>query len=392
MATTGYFASAQTNDMLIGIQREATWGTAPTSGTYTGMRVQSCSLGEQKNRTRPGEIRNDMQVSAAVTQDVQASGSIPFAVSYGNQDLIWPTLFTGDWTADLAISNTGLSADNSGSTFDGSAGDFDDVLVGQWIKVAGFATSGANGYFLVTEVAVDGSSITVSPAPSSDANGGSNTITVNGSQLVNGTTVNTLSIQERYSDSLGFMYSGCIASGGQINAARGQYFSGTCDLIAKSEAKAASVVGTMGAAPTNRVFNTTANMTAVSLGGSASAKVMSLTTTITREGAAANFALGSEAAVGVVPGSFSASGQVQIYFSDNTEYDLYKAETQVQAYYQVTDAAGNAYIVDLPKVVLGRVTKERSGPNQPVMATFEFMADPDPDLGWTMAINRFAAA
>jgi hypothetical protein len=46
----------------------------------------------------------------------------------------------------------------------------------------------------------------------------------------------------------------------------------------------------------------------------------------------------------------------------------------------------------MPKVVLGRVTKERGGPNQPVMATFEFMADPDPDLGWTMAINRFAAA
>jgi hypothetical protein len=391
MATTGYFASAQTNSMTIGIQRETTWGTAPTSGTYAGMRVQSCSLGEQKNRTRPGEIRDDMQVSAAVTQDVQASGGIQFAVSYANQDLIWPTLFTGDWSTTVAVSATDIAADDGGSQFTSSTTDFtgENISVGQWIKVAGFTTAANNGYFLVTSLAAN--ALGVSPAPGATESAG-DTVTMAGSVLTNGTTVNTLAIQERYSSSLGFMYAGCIASGGQINAARGQFFSGTCDLIAKSEAKAASVVGTMGTAPTERVFNTTTNMTAVSLGGSASAKVMSLTTTITREGAAANFALGSEAAVGVVPGSFSASGQIQIYFADNTEYDLYKAETQVQAYYQVTDAAGNAYIVDMPKVVLGRVTKERGGPNQPVMATFEFMADPDPDLGWTMAINRFAAA
>ncbi|MBB4267731.1 phage tail tube protein [Roseospira visakhapatnamensis] len=390
MATSAYFAGAQTNDLQIGIQRETTWGTAPTSGTYNGMRVQSIGLGERANRTRPGEIRNDMQVSASVLQDIAASGGIQFGVSYGNQDLVWPTLFTGDWSTAVAVSATDIAADDSGSQFTSTTTDFtgENISVGQWIKVAGFTTTTNNGFFRVTSVAAN--ALGVSPAPGA-AEAAGDTVTMVGSRLVNGTTVNSLAIQERYSSSLGFMYTGCIATGGQINAQRGQFFSGTVDFAAKAEDKAASVVATMGAAPTARVMNTVGHMQAIALGSLTSAKVNSVTTTITREGAGADYALGGASAVGVRPGSFSASGQIEIYFADFDAYDLYKAETQIMAYYRVTDSEGNTYIVHLPKVVLGAVTKQRGGPNQPVMATFEFMAEPDPDLGHTMAIDRFAA-
>ncbi|WP_041795142.1 phage tail tube protein [Pararhodospirillum photometricum] len=389
MATTGYFAAQDTNNLTIGLARETTWGTPPT-GTYEGMRVQSFGLGENTNRTRPNEIRPDMQASAAVTQDVQSSGGLQFAISYGNQDLVWPTLFTGDWTNDLAISDTDIAADATAKTFSGAAGTFSAVALGQWVKVSGFSAAGANGYFRVTAKASDGASITVDPAPATDAGG--EAVTVSGSLLVNSTVVNTLSIQERYSTTHGFIYSGCIASGGQINAARGQFFSGTIDLIAKSEEKAASAVGTMGAAPTNRVFNTVGNMRAIALGSLTGAKVDSLTTTIAREGAAANFALGDPGAIGVTLGTFTVSGQIKLYFSDYSAYDLYKSEAAIRTSYQVTDKAGNSYIVELPEIVLGKVTRERGGPNQPVMATFEWMADPHPTLGWTMGINRFPAA
>ncbi|WP_193183270.1 phage tail tube protein [Nisaea sediminum] len=391
MATTGYFASQQTDDLTIGLAREATWGTPPAS-TYTGMRVQSISLNESKTRSRPNEIRSDRQASPAVTQDVSASGGLQFAISYGNQDLIWPTLFTGDWSTALAIADTGLSADNSGGTFDGGASDFDSVTVGQWIKVAGFDTAGANGYFRVIDKAGDGSSITVSPAPSTDANGGSNEISITGSILHNANVVNTLAVQERYSASVGTMFSGCIATGGQINAARGQFFSGTCDLVAKSKTKQTSVVGTMGAAPQNDVFNTVGNMNAIALGNLPNAKVNSITTTISRTGAGASYAIGDPAAIGVRPGSFMSSGQIELYFKDFEAYDAYAAETKLVVYYRVTDAAGNSYIVTQPRVVLGSETLSRGGPGQDVMATYAFEADPDPDLGWIMQIDRFPAA
>lgn len=391
MATTGYFASQQTDDLNIGLAREATWG-APPDSTYSGMRVQSISLNENKSRTRPNEIRSDRQASPAVTQDITASGGLQFAISYGNQDLIWPALFTGDWSTALAIAETGLSADNAGGTFDGAASNFDSVTVGQWIKVAGFDTAGANGYFRVTAKEEDGSAITVSPAPTSDANGGSNEITIGGSILHNANVINTLSVQERYSSTIGTMFTGCIATGGQINAARGQFFSGTCDLTAKSKTKQTTVVGTMAAAPQTDVFNTVGNMNAISLGNLSNAKVNSITTSISRTGAGASFAIGDAAAVGVRPGSFMSSGQVELFFNDFDAYDAYAAETKLLVYYQVTDAAGNSYIVTQPRVVLGSETVSRGGPGQDVMATYAYEADPDPDLGWTMQIDRFPAA
>ena len=391
MPTTGYFASAQTNDLQIALQREAVWGTAPTSGDYVGMRVQSFSLQEQANRTRPNEIRADMQVSASVLQDIAASGGLQFGISYGNADLIWPTLFTSDWTADLAISDTGIAAVNAASQFTGPAGTFTAVAVGQWVKVAGFATPGANGYYRVTAKAGDGASITVATAPAEDTNAGSAAISVSGSQLVNGTEVHSLAVQERYSASLGFLYAGCVASGGQINASRGEFFSGTVDLIAKSEEKAPAQIGTLTAAPTAPVMNTVTNMQAIALGSLTTAKVTSVQTQITREGAEADYAMGDATAIGVRPGSFSVGGSIELFFSDYAAYDIYKNESYLHTSYRVSDGLGNAYIVDMPKAVLGSVTRERGGPNQAVMATFDIMADPDPALGWTLAINRFAA-
>src|SRR3546814_2248938 len=74
--------------------------------------------------------------------------------------------------------------------------------------------------------------------------------------LRNAQVVNTCSIQKRFASGLGFVYAGALASGGQINAARGQFFSGTMDFMVKSEEKAVAAVGTgFDAAPTNRVMN-----------------------------------------------------------------------------------------------------------------------------------------
>lgn len=390
MPTTGYFASAQTNDLTVGVAQEAVWGTAPT-GTYDAVRLQSFGLNEAANRTRPSEIRSDMQASPSVLQDIAASGQLQFAVSYGNQDTLWSTLFTNDWGADVAISDSGIDADNGTSQFGASAGVFNAVTVGQWVRVSGFATEGANGYYRVNAKAVDGSTITVSPAPSTDANAGADTITINGSLLANGTAVNSLSVQERYSDTLGFLYTGCLATAGEINAARGEFFSGTVDLAAKSEEKAETLIGTMGPLPTARVLNTVGNMKALALGSLTDANIMSLTTSITREGAGADYAMRDANAIGMRPGTFMASGQVEIYFKDYGAYDEYKAESLLNAYYQVFDAEGNGYVVDFPSMVLGSVTRERGGPNQAVMATFEFMAEPSVAEGPTMTITRIAA-
>src|SRR3546814_15978164 len=85
-------------------------------------------------------------------------------------------------------------------------------------------------------------------------------VKIRGSMLRNAQVVNTCSIQKRFASGLGFVYAGALASGGQINAARGQFFSGTMDFMVKSEETAVAAVGTgFDAAPTHRVMNTDGN-------------------------------------------------------------------------------------------------------------------------------------
>lgn len=397
MATTGYQAGADSNDLELSYAAETTWGTSP-SGTYQKFRVNSEGFSESKSRTRPGEIRSDGQAAAAVTQDVSSSGNIQFGISYGNVDDLWAGALNGAWTTALNISATTIVADADTSQFQGSAGAFNSVQVGQWVKVAGFGVAGANGFFRVTAKAGDGDTITVSPSPAEDANAGGSTITVRGSMLRNGTTFTSFTVQKRLGASLGFAYPGTYFTGGQINARRGDFFSGTLDALCRSEEKQEVALGSgFTAAPTNKVMSVVTHLKSVALdGGALAAKIMSVNSTFQKEGAAAQYAVSSSGvdgtkAQGMRKGTFTANGTLEAYFSDYALYDKYKAEEEVNTSYRVTDGAGNTYIVTYPVVVLGKSTITAGGPNSDVMANFEFGADPDPVTGCTLQLDRFAA-
>lgn len=393
MATSAYQAAADSNDLEMSYAPEVTWGTVPNAN-FQKFRVNSEGFSETRNRTRPPEIRSDGQAAAAVTQDVNSSGNIAFGVSFGNVDALWAGAFNGVWSTPLNISANNVIADNGDSQFQAAATTFNSVQVGQWVKVEGFETAGANGYFRVTAKAGDGSTITVSPAPADDAETGNGPITFKGTMLRNGTTFTSFSIQKRLGANLGFVYPGVYFTGGQLNARRGDFFSGTLDAICKGEEKAAAAVGSgFTAAPTNKVMNTVSNLKSLSLdGGALAAKIMSVNANFRKEGAAGQFAIGDEAAVGITKGTFTADLEMEVFFNDYALYDAYKDEDEISISYRVEDAAGNCYIVTYPVVVLGTSNIVVGGPNQPVMARFQASADPDPVTGCTMQLDAFQAA
>src|SRR3546814_11422970 len=81
-------------------------------------------------------------------------------------------------------------------------------------------------------------------------------VKIRGSMLRNAQVVNTCSIQKRFASGLGFVYAGALAPGGQINAARGQFFSGPMDCRGTSEEQDMAAVGTgCGAEPDTRGHN-----------------------------------------------------------------------------------------------------------------------------------------
>lgn len=392
MPTTAYLAGTDSNDLELSYAAETTWGVSPTLVNYKKFRCNSESFSEQKNRTRPPEIRSDWQSAAMTTQDVQAKGSLQFGISYGNADDLLAGALTGAWTADLAISDDDISFAGGTNTIESlTSGKFTDVSVGQHIRVSGAANAANVGYFRVVGKP-DNLTLEVDADLTTEAVG--SVITISGSMLRNAKVFNSFSIQKRLASNLGFIYPGTFFSGGQINASRGQFFSGQLDALCKAEVKASAAVGTgFDAAPTNKVMNSVGHFKGLRLEDeAATVKIMSLNTTFTRDGAAMAFAMGSEAAQGLGSvGQLSASGTMEVYFEDFSLYDEYKAEAALLTSYRVTDGAGNTYIVTVPELVLGQATITAGGPNQPVMAQFNWAADPSSTYGCSLQIDRFAA-
>src|SRR3546814_10124162 len=81
------------------------------------------------------------------------------------------------------------------------------------------------------------------------------------------------------------------------------------------------------------------------------AKILQLNTTLTREGAAMAFALGSEAAQGIDSrGQLSASGDIEMYFANFDDYDRYKAETAHHVSYRVRSEEHTSELQSLMRI------------------------------------------
>jgi len=124
-------------------------------------------------------------------------------------------------------------------------------------------------------------------------------------------------------------------------------------------------------------------------GTTIAAVVDAITVNVNRDGAAAQYGLGSAAAQGMLRGTLTVSGSVRIYFRDFTQYDLYKAETQVVLSYRTVDSAGSGYQITLPAATLMSPSIVAGGPGQSVMAEFQLEGNPHSTLGYTIQMDKW---
>ena len=85
------------------------------------------------------------------------------------------------------------------------------------------------------------------------------------------------------------------------------------------------------------------------------------------------------------------TGRATFYFADGALYEKYLTGTPTSLSFRVTDANGNAYIFTLPRVRLTRGQHCCCGPDQDVMADFQFQAVRDPNTDATIQIDRISA-
>jgi hypothetical protein len=393
MATTGYQAAPETNDVLASYALEATWATLPAVA-FQALRMTGETLAGKKTRQRPAELRTDGQVASAVTTEESAGGNLNFAFSYGVYDDLVAALIGSTWSPDLAIVGIAgdISAVASGNKFTSTlATKFEDVEVGQWIKTSGFTTPGNNGYSKVTaktdddEITVVGLTLTNETPAGTAAN-------INGSMIRNGTVFQTLYIQKMLEATKFMRYPGSFLSAGTITAQQGKFAEGNFSFIPKEEVKntADASTGAVLAAPANTVFDNVEGFKLLTVNNAVVPAVCKgIDITMTRQGAAGEYGVGSAAAQGIIKGLLEVTGKASFYFKDFDLYDMYKAETRVPVSHLKLDAEGNAYMFTVLYAALMNPSITASAPNQAVMADFDLEGNPHPTFGATIQIDRF---
>ena len=397
-ATANYQAGVETNATQISYAIETTWGVAPAV-PFQAIRYTSESLAETKTRQRPSEIVNAREATQGVTTQQQAAGTINYALSAQTFDDFMSVITQSDWGATIALA--GIAGDivltNTSGVITLSSTlttKFTALVQGSWIRLLGFTNAQNNDWWYIAVKTSNqlmtltgrNSATAVTETPAGTA------AQIRSCTLRNGTTFKSVFLQQQFSSSLFLTYAGAYVSKMSVQGGIGNFMTGAIDLVAKQEVNGVtnSSTGAVVAAPTTRVMDPVNSWVAGLWNEQVfSSSVDQFVLTMENTSAAPEFAMGSVAAVGMLGGTFMASGSFRAYFKDFSQYALFAAETSGRLSFILKDSVtGYSYAFTfLNAILLGKINA--GGPGQPVYAEFDVEGGPGPNSG-TLVIDRLA--
>lgn len=379
---------------------EVTWGTLATC-TFQELRFTGESFAYNITNITSAEIRSDRQITDLIQTGADNSGGFNFELSYDSFNELLEGALWSDWSTALAISASGIGIDVAGTLTAGTGAtddtaNFSLATVGQWIELRGSSNATNNGYYQITAKA-SYESMTIAPVPDATVASGTDTITIGGSYLRNGTTEHSYSVI-RYHGGLAagqyFTFLGQVVNTFNLAAQSASILTGSFDFIGKSAALTQSSASVSGAtaAGTNSVLNAVSNVAEVKEAGSevASCLVQGLDFTVANNVRGLQ-SIGQLGNCDIGVGKCDVTGTLTAYFKDNSLYDKYLAGTASSLSYKVEDSSGNAYIIDMPQIEFESDGINAGGQDQDVMETLGFRAYMDPTYGYTIQFSKFAA-
>ena len=394
------------NRILISYVAESSFGVFPSgpAPTLKDVRITSESLKQNNNATQSQELRSDRQVADIIRQGISASGSVNFEFSYSAFDdwlqyLLQSSGWAGAQTIDSA--DTDIAAVASGNKFTHTTAWAVTPTANQWIRVSGFANAANNGYFKVssatsTEIVVTGGTLVDESATPPV------TIT-QGDQIVNGTTLTTMSMERDYQDLSGSaqfaQYLGMALDTFTLDTNTDGILTGAFGLIGK-KGQSASATGGDGsntAAPTKPVMNAVDNVKKIVEAGS-SYGVTQIGMSIANN-LRARQQVGTLGAISLGSGTMQASGSHTAYYDDETVIDKYLNDTETSLAQVFEDSntggslgLGNGYVIDFPRVKYTDGQRVGGGINQDVLAQMQWQAFRHATELVTVRIARFPEA
>ena len=273
------------------------------------------------------------------------------------------------------------------------------LVVGEWIKPAGFATAVDNDFCRVSAIAAH--KITFDRVPTgwvADAGAGVAISVYMGDFLTNSVTMRSNTIERQYLDHSPVTYeyftgqtidNFAVAADAQKVATYTKSYLGALASDTTTRIAGATDI----AAPTNDVLNTSSNVGRIGFNGAnvtGPNYVMSVKFTVSNN-LRRQVAVGSLGAVGIGNGEFQVTGTLSTYFGDKSILDMIINNTRTSFDFRVGRQDNNktTLVFDFPTIKMSGGSPSVSGKNADVMIDAGFQAIKDATLGYTMSIGRF---
>lgn len=394
------------NRVALRVIEETIWGTTPDTPTLQALRFTSENLNYNADFVTSQEIRSDRMTPDTIQVSSGAGGEISGELSYGTyDDLIEGAMFstwqttgsTVSTATDIAIvktSGTPNTWELTSSTTDFTTQSWS---VGQFVKVAGFANAGTF-YAEITSIAAASLGIKPLSDVASETSGDSITITPL-EYIRNGTTKKSYTIQKSFTDldvpEIQNFTGARIGTFG-LELATGSILTTSFSVLAKdadmteTQFTGASIT----AANTNTVMNAVDNVAAITFDGDPGGSVFyfnSLSLNL-ENNLRGQEAVGSLGYIGVEPGRLSLTGSIELYFEDSALFDKFRAATAFSLSFMASDAAGNVYIVTIPRAKYTSMEIAAGGLDQDIFASADLEGIINAAGTYQYQISRLPAA
>ena len=373
---------------------EVVFGTTPTTtGSYLRMTGESLSFNITK--TADKEITSDAQPTSITTTNAQAAGDIKVHMQYAEYDRLLAATLRSSWTA---FGTNGVGTAFAGTVTAGVAGTtastitasgattgtsvFTNLTAGQWFKFA--CPGNANdGKFVRNSLTVAATTSVITldvNTPLVSATGVAG-CTLSTSRCTNGVLQTSFTLEQQSADiNQYFTFRGMYPSKFSTAFTAAQLTEATFSFIGKSSTRqgTTALTGTPTASKTYDIQNGVTGVGTLWEAGVplTSTSIKSITLDIDSV-LRAQEAIGTLGPVGIGIGTLSVKGNMEVYFADGALYDKFAADTYTSLMFSTKDAAGNGYVITIPRLLLTSAKIDAGGKNSDLMASFQYEAVAD---------------
>ena len=372
------------------ISEGATPGVTPPTPALQNLRFTDESLTQNIENVQSNEIREDRQISDLIPTGATVEGSVGIEFSYGSFDELIAAALMGTYTTAQTVAE--VDYNHITRTF--NAPNLHTMLqAGSVISISGADPATADGLYLVESATAAGvvveSRIDGSPLPTT----GLTDVTLKtGREVRNGTTRRAFTIQKEFGD-IGkkINFRGCEVSTLELNAEVGSILTGSLGFMGLSSDTGDIAGQTSVPASTTPVLNAVNNVGGIKIGGSLyTGGIQSFSVTIDNA-LRIQQQIGSYNAAGIGADRSNISGQMAIYFNDDTLYQTFINNQFTSFAFTLTDTLGNTMAISFPKMKFSSAEVVVGGIGQEVVLNCGFQAITSGNGFDTMIVTLFDA-